>query len=166
MKKNSIKEIHKLYISEIVTAFVCGSIIYMLSESTGNELDARLLLPGSILIFIILESAGYWYYRYQQLQYPEKHFSWVIPLYSFFKKATPFLFILYPMYCLYLFVTHPETLLIPMTIFGLILYFFSIGEYINYFIYPLNLNNFKTKNISELSYEILNYQEKKAHNFN
>ena len=162
MKENSKKELNRLYMSEIITAFVCGSLIYMLSESPGGELDIRLLLPGAILIFIVLESAGYWFYRHQLIDNPEGHYSWVMPLFSHLKKLNRYLFILYPLLYLYLLIIDPGELFVPMNLFGLILYAFSIFENINYFYYTINIGNLKTKAPSELALDLLHYEKTKG----
>jgi len=162
MKEKSKKELNQLYMSELITAFVCGSLIYVLSESPGGALDIRLILPGAILIFIILESAGYWFYRYQLTENPGVHYAWVMPLFSFLKKLNPFLFILYPLLCLYLLIFDPGSLLVPMNFFGLILYAFSILENINYFYYNINIRNLKTKNPSELAIDLSHYEKTKG----
>ncbi|MGV8906372.1 MAG: hypothetical protein ACOH15_07220 [Acetobacterium sp.] len=162
MEEKSQKEFNRLYMSEIVTAMVCGALIYMLSESPGGTLDIRLILPGAILIFIILESAGYWFYRYHLVTNPEGHYSWVMPLFFNLKKLNRYLFILYPLLCLYLLITDPTKLLVPMNLFGLILYAFSILENINYFYYNINFRNIKTRNPSELALDLSYYEKKKG----
>lgn len=161
MEEKSKKELNRLYMSEIITAIVCGSLIYVLSESPGGELDIRLLLPGAILIFIILESAGYWFYRHHLIENPGIHYSWVMPLFSHLKKLNRYLFISYPLLCLYLLVIDPGKLFVPMNIFGLILYAFSIIENLNYFYYNINLRNLKTKTPSELAVELSVYKKMK-----
>lgn len=162
MEQKSKKELNQLYMSELVTAFVCGSLIYMLSESPGGALDIRLILPGAILIFIILESAGYWFYRHQLVLNPGSHYSWVMPVFSLLKKLNRYLFILYPMLCVYFLVFDPARFFVPMNFFGLILYAFSILENTNYFYYNINLRNLKTKNPSELALDLLRYEKAKG----
>lgn len=162
MKEISKKELNRLYMSELVTTIVCGSLIYMLSESSGGELDIRLLLPGTILIFIILQSAGYWFYRYQRMENPKESYPWVMPLFSILKKLNPFLFVLYPLLCFYLLIIDPGKLFVPMNLFGLILYGFSILETINYFFYNINIGNLKTKYPSELAIELSGYEKSKV----
>ncbi|MBK5244887.1 MAG: hypothetical protein JJE18_07670 [Eubacteriaceae bacterium] len=162
MEEKAKKELNQLYMSELITAFVCGALIYVLSESPGGALDIRLILPGAILIFIILESAGYWFYRHQLAENPGVHYAWIMPLFSFLKKLNPYLFFLYPLLCLYLLIFYPGSLLVPMNFFGLILYSFSILENINYFYYSINFRNLKTKIPSELARDLSLYAKKKG----
>jgi len=158
MEKKSKKELNRLYMSELVTVLVCGSLIYMLSDSSVGQLDIRLLIPGSILIFIILESAGYWFYRFQLAENPKTDYPWVMPVFSLLKKTNLVLFFLYPLFCLYLLIIDQSMLFIPMNIFGLILYGFSILENINYFYYNVTIGNFKTKLPSDLAIDLSNYE--------
>jgi len=162
MEEKSKKELNRLYMSELVTVLVCGSLIYMLSDSSVGQLDIRLIIPGSILIFIILQSAGYWYYRYQLAENPGTDYSWVMPLFSILKRTNRVLFFLYPLFCIYLLVIDRGMLFIPMNIFGLILYGFSILENINYFYYNVTIGNLKTKMPSDLAIELSNYEVTKG----
>lgn len=86
MTEKTKKELNRLYMSELLTALVCGMLMYLLTDSTGQPLDLRLLIPGGVLIFIILQSAGYWYYRYQLLEDPRNPMDWVMPVFSMLKK--------------------------------------------------------------------------------
>jgi len=160
MAEKTKKELYRLYMSELVTAMICGILMYLLTDSTDQPLDLRLLLPGTILIFIILQSAGYWYYRHYQVDNPGSADEWIMPLFSVLKKFDQFLFFLYPLFCLYLIITEPENLLVTMNIFGLILYIFSIIEYINYYYFSVQLANLKDKSPSELSIELSRYEKK------
>lgn len=160
MAEKSKKELNRLYMSELVTACVCGILMYLLTDSTGQPLDLRLLLPGGILIFIILQSAGYWYYRYQRLDNPSSSYAWVMPLFSVLKKLNLVLFAFYPLYCIYLVIFQSEQFLMTMNIFGLILYAFSIIEYLNYYFYNIQLGNLKKKVPSELNVELSHYENK------
>ena len=118
MTEKSKKELYRLYMSELVTAMICGLLMYALTDSTDQPLDLRLLLPGAILIFIVLQSAGYWYYRHYQIDHAGASFAWIMPLYSILKKLNRFLFVLYPLFCLYLLVTNPSGFFVTMNIFG------------------------------------------------
>jgi len=162
MEEKSKQEFNRLYMSEIVTAIVCGSLIYILSESPGGALDIRLILPGAILIFIILESAGYWFYRYNLITNANGHYSWVMPFFSHLKRINLYLFTLYPLLCLYLLIFEPDKLFIQMNLFGLILYAFSILENINYFYFSINIGNIKIKIPSELALALSHYEKMKG----
>ncbi|KNZ43186.1 hypothetical protein [Acetobacterium bakii] len=162
MEEKSKKELNRLYMSELVTVLVCGSLIYMLSDSSMGQLDIRLIIPGSILIFIILQSAGYWYYRYRLAENPGTDYPWVMPLFSIFKKTNRVLFFSYPIFCIYLLIVDQGMLFIPMNIFGLILYGFSILENINYFYYNVTIGNLRAKMPSDLAIELSNYEVTKG----
>ena len=164
MTEKSKKELYRLYMSELVTAMICGLLMYALTDSTDQPLDLRLLLPGVILIFIVLQSAGYWYYRHYQIDHAGASFAWIMPLYSILKKLNRFLFVLYPLFCLYLLVTNPTGFFVTMNIFGLILYVFSIIEHINYYHYSVQLANLGHKVPSELSIELSDYENKHINN--
>lgn len=161
MTEKTKKELHRLYMSELVTALVCGTLMYLLTDSTDQPLDLRLLLPGGVLIFIILQSAGYWYYRHQQVDDPYTPRNWVLPLFFVLKKLNLGLFAVYPLYALYLAIFHADQFFVTMNIFGLILYAFSIIEYINYYFFSVQIGNLKKKVPAELSIELSDYEKMK-----
>nr|WP_320024013.1 hypothetical protein [uncultured Acetobacterium sp.] len=160
MTEKTKKELNRLYMSELVTALVCGVLMYLLTDSTGQPLDLRLLIPGGVLIFIILQSAGYWYYRYQLIDNPHTALNWVMPLFSGLKKVNLGLFALYPLYLLYLVIFQSNQFFVTMNIFGLILYGFSIIEYINYYFYSVQISNLKKKVPSDLNLELSAFEKK------
>ncbi|MGL4606651.1 MAG: hypothetical protein ACRCU3_04225 [Eubacteriaceae bacterium] len=161
MKEHSKKEFNRLYMSEFVTIIVCGSLIYALTESSGEPLDLRLIIPGSLLIFILLQSTGYWFYRYHQLDQPKDIYPWVMPLFSFLKRLDRFLLLIYPTFSLYLVIFDFSKFLSLLNLFGFILYAFSVIEIINYFYYNVTIGNLKQKNPSELALELREYERKK-----
>jgi hypothetical protein len=160
MTEKTKKELNRLYMSELLTALVCGMLMYLLTDSTGQPLDLRLLIPGGVLIFIILQSAGYWYYRYQLLEDPRNPMDWVMPVFSMLKKLDLALFALYPLYLLYLLIFQPDAFFMTMNIFGLILYAFSMIEYYNYY-FSVQIGTIKKKVPSELSLELSHYEKTK-----
>ncbi|MBC3899796.1 hypothetical protein [Acetobacterium malicum] len=161
MTEKTKKELNRLYMSELITALVCGMLMYLLTDSTGQPLDLRLLIPGGVLIFIILQSAGYWYYRYQLLDNPRNPMDWVMPVFAVLKKLDLALFGLYPLYLLYLVILKPEAFFMTMNIFGLILYAFSMIEYYNYYYFSVQIGLIKKKVPSELSLELSHYEKTK-----
>ncbi len=161
MTEKSKKELNRLYMSELITALVCGMLMYLLTDSTSQPLDLRLLIPGGVLIFIILQSAGYWYYRYQLLDDPRNPLDWVMPAFSVLKKLDLALFGLYPLYLLYLLIFQPNAFFMTMNIFGLILYAFSMIEYYNYYYFSVQIGVIKKKVPSELSLELSQYEKTK-----
>lgn len=161
MTEKTKKELNRLYMSELITALVCGMLMYLLTDSTGQPLDLRLLIPGGVLIFIILQSAGYWYYRYQLLDNPRNPMDWVMPVFAVLKKLDLALFGLYPLYLLYLVILKPEAFFMTMNIFGLILYAFSMIEYYNYYYFSVQIGLIKKKVPSELSLELSQYEKTK-----
>ena len=161
MTEKTKKELNRLYMSELITALVCGMLMYLLTDSTGQPLDLRLLIPGGVLIFIILQSAGYWYYRYQLLDNPRNPMDWVMPFFAVLKKLDLALFALYPLYSVYLVILKPEAFFMTMNIFGLILYAFSMIEYYNYYYFSVQIGTIKKKIPSELSLELSHYEKTK-----
>ena len=161
MSEKTPKELNRLYMSELITALVCGMLMYLLTDSTGQPLDLRLLIPGGVLIFIILQSAGYWYYRYQLLDNPRNPMDWVMPFFAVLKKLDLALFALYPLYSVYLVILKPEAFFMTMNIFGLILYAFSMIEYYNYYYFSVQIGTIKKKIPSELSLELSHYEKTK-----
>ena len=161
MTEKTKKELSRLYMSELITALVCGMLMYLLTDSTGQPLDLRLLIPGGVLIFIILQSAGYWYYRYQLLDNPRNPMDWVMPFFAVLKKLDLVLFALYPLYLLYLLIFQPDAFFMTMNIFGLILYAFSMIEYYNYYYFSVQIGTIKKKIPSELSLELSHYEKTK-----
>lgn len=154
-QKNKV-DYKQLYSSELITALVCGALIYMMSQSAQVGLDLRVLLPGGILIFIILQSAGYWYYRKTIATASNSNYKWVLPTFSFLKRVNPFLFLTYPLFLIVLLLFKSSELLAPITIFGLILYGFAILEYLNCYYFSLQIRTFKKP--TELSLEIDTYR--------
>ncbi len=161
MTEKTKKELNRLYMSELLTALVCGMLMYLLTDSTGQPLDLRLLIPGGVLIFIILQSAGYWYYRYQLLDNPRSRMDWVMPVFAVLKKLDLALFAFYPLYLLYLLILKPADFFMTMNIFGLILYAFSMIEYYNYYYFSVQIGQIKKKVPSELSLELSHYEKTK-----
>ncbi len=161
MTEKTKKELNRLYMSELVTALVCGMLMYLLTDSTGQPLDLRLLIPGGVLIFIILQSAGYWHYRYQLLDNPSSPIDWVMPVFAVLKKLDRVLFALYPLYLLYLVIFKSDVFFMTMNIFGLILYVFSLIEYYNYYYFSVQIGTLKKKIPSELSRELSHYEQTK-----
>ncbi|MEA4804814.1 hypothetical protein [Acetobacterium wieringae] len=161
MTEKTKKELNRLYMSELLTALVCGMLMYLLTDSTGQPLDLRLLIPGGVLIFIILQSAGYWYYRYQLLDNPRNPMDWVMPVFAVLKKLDLALFALYPLYLVYLVILKPEDFFMTMNIFGLILYAFSMIEYYNYYYFSVQIGTIKKKVPAELSLELSQYEKTK-----
>jgi len=161
MSEKTPKELNRLYMSELITALVCGMLMYWLTDSTGQPLDLRLLIPGGVLIFIILQSAGYWYYRYQLVDNPRNPMDWVMPIFAVLKKLDLALFTLYPLYLLYLLIFQPDGFFMTMNIFGLILYAFSLIEYYNYYYFSVQIGQIKRKVPAELSLELSHYEKTK-----
>lgn len=155
MSAKTSKDFQQLYSSELITALICGALIYMMSQSVG--LDLRLLLPGGILIFIILQSAGYWYYRKRASSNPDSHYQWAIAIFSSLKKLNPFLFLVYPLFLLILLIFKRSTLFSAATIFGLFLFAFAILEYFNCYYFSFQIRNFKKP--TELCLEIDAYRQ-------
>ncbi|WKY47842.1 hypothetical protein Q5O24_00510 [Eubacteriaceae bacterium ES3] len=153
------KDYHRLYMSELVTALVVGSLLYMTSHSRGMGLDLRLFLPGGILLFIILQSAGYWYYRHQQVITPGGDYHWIIPTFSFLKRINLVVLAIYPLYLLLMLMFYRPALWSAINVFGIILYGFSILEYFNYYYFSLQVHNLKKREPTELALEIQAYQQ-------
>lgn len=155
MSAKNKNDFNQLYTSELITALICGTLIYMMGESVG--LDLRLLLPGGILIFIILQSAGYWYYRKRLATNPDANYKWVLPIFLFFKKFNPFLFLAYPLFLVILLGFKRDALVSAATIFGVMLYAFSILEYFNCYHFSIQIRNFKKP--TELNRDLANYRK-------
>ncbi len=155
MPKKTKKDFQQLYSSELITALICGALIYMMSQSVG--LDLRLLLPGGILIFIILQSAAYWYYRKQVASNPDRPYKWVIAVFSALKKLNPLLFLAYPLFLIILLIFKGDSLFSAATIFGLFLYAFSIVEYFNCYYFSFQIRTFKRP--TDLCLEIDAYRQ-------
>src|SRR5665647_2680159 len=88
-----------------VLKFVSSPIINKYEHIEESKLNA-VLFP----IFLILESAGYWFYRHQLVLNPGTHYSWVMPVFSLLKKFNRYLFVLYPLLCLYFLIFDPGIL--------------------------------------------------------
>ena len=151
------KDFKRLYMSELVTALVVGSLLYMTSKTNGLGFDLRLYLPCGLLIFIILQNAGYWYYRQQQKSNPGGDYRWVIPTFSRLKRINPFLLVIYPLYLIGLLLFYRPALWAPVNIFGLLLYGFSIVEYFNCYYFSFQLANLKEKAPTDLNLEIQDF---------
>ena len=76
------------------------------------------------------------------------------------KRITPFVIGLYPLFLLVLLFADRGALFVPFNLFGLILLFFSIAEYVNYYYFSMNIWNFKTRSPSDLSVELAAFKQK------
>lgn len=148
------KDFNRLYMSELVTALVVGALLYMTAKSNALGFDLRLFLPGGLLIFIILQNAGYWYYRHQQKINPGGDYRLVIPAFAFLKRFNPLILAFYPLCMIVLMLFYQSQLWSVVNIFGILLFGFSILEYYNYYFTSLQLANLKKKIPTDLNLEI------------
>jgi len=149
MSEKQAKAYHRLWRSELITAFICGYFFVLISQGHGVNLDFRLGVPGALLIFILLQGALYWFIREQeskkQKQYSRKVFKG-------FKEANKGLFILYPVFQGVLLYVSTAQFLTLMNAVGVLVYFFAIAEYVNYYYFSLNYRQFKKP--SDLALEL------------
>ena len=117
---------------------VCGYLVYLLSTTLEGGLDIRLILPGAVLIFTLLQGCGYWLYRDQAASGKSVNRTTVLRIFSLLKRVTPFVIGLYPLFLLVLLFADRGALFVPFNLFGLILLFFSIAEYVNYYYFSMN----------------------------
>lgn len=160
MDNKDAKQCHRLFISELATMVVCGYLVYLLSTTLEGGADLRLILPGAILIFTLLQGCGYWLYRDRQAAGKPVNQPAVLRGFTLLKKLTPVVIALYPLYLIVLLFTNRGALFVPFNLFGLILLFFSTAEYINYYYFDMNIWNFKARRPSDLSSELAAFIEK------
>ena len=160
MDNKDAKQCHRLFLSELATMVVCGYLVYLLSTTLEGCLDIRLILPGAVLIFTLLQGCGYWLYRDQAAAGNSFSPTTVLRIFSLLKRVTPFVIGLYPLFLLVLLFADRGALFVPFNLFGLILLFFSIAEYVNYYYFSMNIWNFKTRSPSDLSVELAAFNQK------
>ncbi|MEG0377467.1 MAG: hypothetical protein RR614_03205 [Eubacterium sp.] len=159
MDEKNIKQIHKIFISEIATTFICGYIIYLLSTTLASGLDMRLIIPGVILIFVLLQGCVYWFFRDREANGKPYNSAIFLKIYGFLKKLTPYIILLYPLFLLYLLLFNRELLFVPFNVFGLILLFFAVIEYINYYYFNVNIGNMRTRIPSDLAVQLDKFEK-------
>ena len=158
MDNKDAKQCHRLFLSELATMVVCGYLVYLLSTTLEGGLDIRLILPGAV--FTLLQGCGYWLYRDQAASGKSVNRTTVLRIFSLLKRVTPFVIGLYPLFLLVLLFADRGALFVPFNLFGLILLFFSIAEYVNYYYFSMNIWNFKTRSPSDLSVELAAFNQK------
>ncbi|WP_195269786.1 hypothetical protein [Eubacterium sp. 1001713B170207_170306_E7] len=160
MDNKDAKQCHRLFLSELATMVVCGYLVYLLSTTLEGGLDIRLMLPGGILIFTLLQGCGYWLYRDRAASGNPVNRAAVLRIFSLLKRVTPFVIGLYPLLLFVLLFADRSALFVPFNLFGLILLFFSIAEYVNYYHFSMNIWNFKARTPSDLSEELAAFNQK------
>lgn len=160
MENKDAKQCHKLFISELVTLIICGYLVYLLSSTLESGLDIRLILPGAILVFTLLQGCGYWLYRERAAAGKSVNRELILKAFMLLKKITPFIIGIYPLFLVVMLIMKPGAILMPFNLFGLILLFFSVIEYINYYYFDVNIWNFKRRNPSELAAELSEFSPK------
>lgn len=160
MENKDPKQCHKIFISELITMVICGYLVYLLSSTLESGLDIRLILPGAILIFTLLQGCGYWLYRDRAASNKPVDRTLIMKGFVLLKKITPFVIGIYPLFLIVMLIMKPGAILMPFNLFGLILLFFSIIEYINYYHFDVNIWNFKTRNPSDLAKDLAEFSPK------
>ena len=160
MDNKDAKQCHRLFLSELATMVVCGYLVYLLSTTLEGGLDIRLILPGAVLILTLLQGCGYWLYRDQAASGKSVNRTTVLRIFYLLKRITPIVIGLYPLFLLVLLFADRGALFVPFNLFGLILLFFSIAEYVNYYYFSMNIWNFKTRSPSDLSVELAAFKQK------
>lgn len=137
MEKKTPEQCQKLMMGELVTAIICGYIIYSLGIVDLPSPDLRLVIPGAVLVIIILQGAFYWLYRKHSAEektLPVARRS-ILLIFKTFKTINPVLIALFPIYALILLITDRREFLSLFTLFGVLLTLFSIYEYFNYYFF-------------------------------
>ncbi|MEG0377178.1 MAG: hypothetical protein RR614_01730 [Eubacterium sp.] len=160
MENKDAKQCHKIFISELITMIICGYLVYLLSSTLETGLDIRLILPGAILIFTLLQGCGYWLYRDRSASGKSVDRELIMKAFVLLKKITPFVIAVYPLFLVVMLIMKPGAILMPFNLFGLILLFFSVIEYINYYHFDVNIWNFKARNPSDLARELAEFSSK------
>ena len=160
MDNKDAKQCHRLFLSELATMVVCGYLVYLLSTTLEGGLDIRLILPGAVLILTLNQGCGYWLFRDHAATRKSVNRTTVLRIFSLLKRITTFVIGLYHLFLLVLLFVDRGTLFVPFNLFGLILLFFSIAEYVNYYYFSMNIWNFKTRAPSDLSVELAAFKQK------
>ncbi|MEF9919385.1 MAG: hypothetical protein RR790_09010, partial [Eubacterium sp.] len=98
MEKRDAKQIHRIFISEVATTLICIYIIYLLSKTLESGLDIRLIIPGIILIFVLLQGCVYWYLRDRKIKGLPFNTTVFLKTYRILKKITPYVISVYPLF--------------------------------------------------------------------
>ncbi len=157
MKKRNAKECQKLFISELVTTGICAYIIYALSGTLETGLDIRLLIPGAILIFVLLQGVAYWHYRKEDAAGEWVDRTQTMAIFKGLRTITPVILAIYPLFLLYLLLFNAADLWVPFNLFGVILCLFAGIEYINDYYFSVRIGNFKKRIPSDLAMELADH---------
>ncbi|MGI6108426.1 MAG: hypothetical protein ACOYB8_01095 [Eubacteriaceae bacterium] len=158
------KEYKKLMLSEVVTAIVVGALIYEIMDINGSYTDLNLIIPGVLLVFILLQGAGFQYYR--MLTCGNKRFDEEQAVHAFdlLDKIDPWLFAVYPVYLIAALIMSPATVEQPTIIYGVLTVVIAALEYCNYYKQSLSYRNWSEKEPSDICKMLREYREKRNGN--
>ena len=155
MEEATARRYHRFLISELITVFVCGYLIYTVDATLGYGGDPRFMLPGVILIFALLQNCGYWLYRYLKATGRISNVQPVLKIFGFLKKLTPVCLLSYPVYLIFMAATDFSSLSALITFFGAVIFALSLVEHIGmYYIDIKNMSRGGRKQPSELAAEL------------
>jgi hypothetical protein len=131
--KSIKKELVSLCTGEIVASITFIIALISVKSNLGVSVDAIILYPFSILVFILSQGSYYWFYRLRNINRKRvKQYRFRFA-YRVLKKTDLILIILYPVIILYELLLGNLVLVSGKTLVSFFIYIFSIIEYINYF---------------------------------
>ena len=151
----SPKFYHRLFVSESVSILLCIYIYYMYCVPLGYGYSPLVLIPGSVLVFTLLQSAVFWFFcKSNANNGTSQHNPVVLTIYYHLKKIMPFLFALFPLYFLWCLVFNQNEYFFNLSLSGWVIWFLSIHTYWSLYYFPLQFGNFKSKTPSDLALEL------------
>ena len=160
-QNNDYAALKKTMISELVTTLVVGFLIYEILDLNQNYTDLNLIIPGALLLFILLQGAGYWYYRMQIAG--ERNFDRekAVKTFAILEKADIILFAVYPVWLAVALLAFPDAVYHDTILFGVLTEIVAAVEYFSCYRQSLNWTNWKEKKPSNIRIMLDEYREKK-----
>lgn len=112
---------------------ICYSFLYTLRITLRLSIDVVMVYPFSMLIFILLQGSFYWFYSIRKINDKIKNRGMFIKTYRFLRLLDLILIAAYPFIIVYLFVSGIVPILRIENFIAIFMYFFCVGEYVNYF---------------------------------
>ncbi|MDO4287549.1 MAG: hypothetical protein Q4C55_00025 [Eubacterium sp.] len=154
MEEENARRYHRFLVSELITVFVCGYLIYTVDTTLGYGTDLRFMIPGALLILVLLQNCGYWGYRYLLARGRVSDRRRVLKIFAFFKRLMPVLFLLYPAGLIFEIFTDASKILALITLFGGIVFILALVEHIGMYYIDIKRMKGGKRQPSELAAEL------------
>lgn len=139
MSCNKVKKrLYRLWTGELAASFVFIFLLFSLKQKL--HLDILIVYPFSILIFILLQGSYYWFYCLRRINKKQVNPTRFIGVYKVLRLFDLFLISLFPFISVYSWLGGSQLTWVKISL-ALAIYFFAVGEYINYYYIRLSYDN-------------------------